>query len=161
MLNINLSVIYNIINIIVLFLLLKKFLFKPVTDIMEKRKSLIEGALKDADNSKNEAAELKNQYETALKNAKNEAVTIVKDAKVRAEAEYEKKIELADKDAKTIVENASKAVELEKEKAVRSAKNEISSLAIAAASKIVEKETDNESNKKLLDDFLSEAGGAK
>ena len=142
MLNINLSVIYNIINIIVLFLLLKKFLFKPVTDIMEKRKSLIEGALKDADNSKNEAAELKNQYETALKNAKNEAVTIVKDAK-------------------TIVENASKAVELEKEKAVRSAKNEIASLAIAAASKIVEKETDNESNKKLLDDFLSEAGGAK
>ena len=60
MLNINLSVIYNIINIIVLFLLLRKFLFKPVTDIMEKRKSLIEEALKDADNSKNEAAELKN-----------------------------------------------------------------------------------------------------
>lgn len=161
MLNINLSVVYNIINIIVLFLLLKKFLFKPVTDIMEKRKALIEDAMKDADNSKNEAAQLKNQYENALKDAKTEAMSIVKDAKVRAEAEYERKIELADKDAKTIIENAGKAVELEKEKAVRSAKSEIASLALAAASKIVEKETDNESNKKLLDEFLSEAGGVK
>lgn len=161
MLSIDLNAVYNIINIIVLFLLLKKFLFKPVTEIMEKRKSLIEESLKDAQDSKNQADELKAQYENALRDAKEEAVSIVKEAKAKAQAEYDKKIDAASKDAKTIVENAGKTIDLEREKAVRSAKGEIASLALAAAAKVVEKETDAESNRKLLDDFLSEAGGLK
>lgn len=161
MLNIDLNVVYNIINIIVLFLLLKKFLFKPVTEIMEKRHQIIEASLKDAEESKAQAGELKSQYENALKEAKEEAVSIVKDAKVRAEAEYERKMQDAADDARTVVENAEKTIDLEREKAVRSAKNEIAALAIAAASKVVEKETNDENNRKLLDDFLSEAGDLK
>lgn len=161
MLNIDLNVVYNIINIIVLFLLLKKFLFKPVTEIMEKRQKMIEASMKEAEDSKTQAGELKLQYENALKEAKEEAVSIVKDAKIKAEAEYERKMNDAANDARTVVENAEKAISLEKEKAVRSARSELASLALAAASKVVEKETDDESNRKLLDDFLSEAGDLK
>lgn len=161
MLSIDLNAVYNIINIIVLFLLLKKFLFKPVTEIMEKRQQMIEASMKEAEDSKNQAGELKLQYENALKEAKEEAQSIVKDAKLRAEAEYEKRMSAAADDARKAAENAEKAINLEREKAVRSAKNEIAALALAAASKVVAKETDNESNRKLLDDFLSEAGDLK
>ncbi len=161
MLSIDLNVVYNIINIIILFLLLKKFLFKPVTEIMEKRQQLIEASLKDAEDSKTQANDLKLQYENALKEAKEEAVSIVRDAKVKAEAEYERKMKDAANDARTVVENAEKTINIEREKAIRSAKSEIASLALAAASKVVEKETNDENNRKLLNDFLSEAGDLK
>lgn len=158
MLSIDLNLVYNIINILILFILLKKFLFKPVTDIMEKRQSIIEASLQEAEDNKVQSANLKAQYEKSLKEAKEEAVAIVKEAKVKADAEYDKKMAIAAEDAKLTVENAQKAISLEREKAVRSAKSEIAALAIAAATKVVEKEANSDSNKKLLDDFLSEAG---
>lgn len=161
MLNIDLNVVFNIINIIVLFLLLKKFLFRPVTEIMEKRQSIIEASLNDARDSKTQAEKLKTQYEDALKDAREEASNIVKDAKTRANAEYDKKMQDAKNDANALLAKAEKTIALEREKAIKSAGNDIASLAIMAASKVIEKETDAESDNKILDEFLSQAGNIK
>ena len=61
------------INLILLFLFMRKFLFKPITNLMEERKSSIEQGLKDAENAKIEAAEARKKYEEQSKNIKLDA----------------------------------------------------------------------------------------
>ncbi len=63
MLTFNISILYNVINILVLFVLLKIFLFKPVTEIMEKRKAMIQQDLDDAKKAKDDAEQMKGEYE--------------------------------------------------------------------------------------------------
>ena len=63
MIQFNVSLLFTIINLIVFYLLLKKFLFKPVMGIMEKREKMIADGLKNASDSQEEAARLKAEYE--------------------------------------------------------------------------------------------------
>ena len=169
MLTFNISILYNVINILVLFVLLKIFLFKPVTEIMEKRKAMIQQDLDDAKKAKDDEEQMKGEYEDTLNTAKNQAADIVKDAKTRAEVEYNSIIEQGNKDAAAIMANADKTIAQEKERAIKQSKAEMADLAISmasnakiplrfAASKLVEKNVDATTNKKLIDDFLSEAG---
>ena len=58
MLSINMDLVWTIINLIILYVLLKKFLIKPVTSIMEQRKALIEGSLANARKQEEESTEL-------------------------------------------------------------------------------------------------------
>ena len=119
MLTFNISILYNVINILVLFVLLKIFLFKPVTEIMEKRKAMIQQDLDDAKKAKDDAEQMKGEYENTLNSAKNQAADIVKDAKTRAEVEYNSIIEQGNKDAAAIMANADKTIAQEKERAIK------------------------------------------
>lgn len=158
MLNLDWNVIFQIINIIVFFLLLKKFLFKPVTEIMEKRENLIRSSMEEAEDTRKKANELKAEYQAQLDGAKDEAAAIVKEAKARGEKEYELMLANAGRDAQKLINDAQESARIEREKAVKGARGEIAALAIAAASKVAEKNIKAEDNKKLIEDFLSEAG---
>ncbi len=78
MIEINMNLVYTIINVIILYLLLRHFLIKPVTDIMEKRKQLIADGLQSAQDAQDGALKMKQEYEAALNGAKQESVQIVK-----------------------------------------------------------------------------------
>ena len=96
LLRIDWNVLFTIINLIVLYLLLKKFLIGPVTGIMQKRKEMIEGQLADADDKRKQAGELKQQYEDMLKGAHEESVKILEEARKNAQREYDSKVKSAD-----------------------------------------------------------------
>jgi vacuolar-type H+-ATPase subunit H len=81
---VDLSLLWTIINLVVFYLLLKKFLFKPVMGIMEKREQMIADGLKNASDRQEEAETLKKEYESALSGAKEESVKIVENARVEA-----------------------------------------------------------------------------
>jgi len=81
---VDLSLLWTIINLVVFYLLLKKFLFKPVMGIMEKREQMIADGLKNASDRQEEAESLKKEYESALSGAKEESVKIVENARVEA-----------------------------------------------------------------------------
>ena len=132
LLRIDWNVLFTIINLIVLYLLLKKFLIGPVTGIMQKRKEMIEGQLADADDKRKQAGELKQQYEDMLKGAHEES----------------------DK----IIENAQKTIELEREKTVQDLQSQIADLALVAAGKVIGEKSTEESNQSLYDQFLAKAG---
>lgn len=108
LLRIDWNVLFTIINLIVLYLLLKKFLIGPVTGIMQKRKEMIEGQLADADDKRKQAGELKQQYEDMLKGAHEESVKILEEARKNAQKEYDSKVKSADAQADKIIENAQK-----------------------------------------------------
>ncbi len=160
MLRLDWNLVFTIINVIVLYLLLKKFLFKPVLSIMEKREQMIQGSIASARNQEGQAQELKEQYEQALASAKDESAQIVEKARVNARKEYERIVADADAEAKKLVAQAKKDVELDKEKARQEVQTEVAGLAMAAVSRIIGENSSAGSDSALYNQFLKKAGEA-
>ena len=159
MLHVDPNIFWTVVNLLILFILLRIFLFKPVLGMIEKRKAAIEGTLSDADQKNAAAQALKQQYESSLKDAKQESFQIVSDAKDRAQVQYNQIIDKAD--ASQIVRQANAAAEADREKILKDAQSELASVALAAASKLLGTTVDAKANKAMLDAFLAEAGDAK
>ena len=159
MLNLDWNIVWTIVNILVLFLLLKHFLFKPITEMMESRTAEIENNLKDAEDQKQKASELTAQYEEKLQGAHAEAAQIVSEARQRGQREYEAILKTAGQDAQKEQERARADMEREREEMLRGVQENVTELVLLTASKLSQKELDEESDRKLVDSFLSEAGG--
>ena len=148
------NLVYTIINLIVLFLLLRHFLINPVSNIMEQRRKLIADGLQNAQDTQDEANRLKAEYEEALSGAKKESAEIVDKARIDARAEYDRIVGEAGAKAGNIIENAKENVRIEREQTMKELQSQIAGLAIASAEKIV---GDKEQN--IYDQFLGEVGG--
>lgn len=160
MIQFNASLLYTIINLVVFYLLLKKFLFKPVMGIMEKREKMIADGLQNASDTQDEAEKLKAEYETALTGAREESIQIVDKARVDAKAEYDRILSEADEKAGTMMETAKRAIEAERQQTMNALQSEIAGLAMQAARKIVDEKTENQGNKGIYDQFLEGVGEA-
>lgn len=154
MLSINMGLVWTIINLIVLFLLLRHFLINPVSNIMEQRRKLIADGLQNAQDTQDEANRLKAEYEETLSGAKKESAEIVDKARIDARAEYDRIVGEAGAKAGNIIENAKENVRIEREQTMKELQSQIAGLAIASAEKIV---GDKEQN--IYDQFLGEVGG--
>ncbi|MFR5133851.1 MAG: F0F1 ATP synthase subunit B [Acutalibacter sp.] len=159
MLNLDWNIVWTIVNILVLFLLLKHFLFKPITEMMESRTAEIENNLKDAEDQKQKASELTAQYEEKLQGAHAEAAQIVSEARQRGQREYDAILKTAGQDTQKEQERARADMEREREEMLRGVQENVTELVLLTASKLSQKELDEESDRKLVDSFLSEAGG--
>ena len=148
------GLVWTIINLIVLFLLLRHFLINPVSNIMEQRRKLIADGLQNAQDTQDEANRLKAEYEEALSGAKKESAEIVDKARIDARAEYDRIVGEAGAKAGNIIENAKENVRIEREQTMKELQSQIAGLAIACAEKIV---GDKEQN--IYDQFLGEVGG--
>ena len=138
MLRIDLNLVWTIINVIILYLLLKKFLIKPVTAIMDKREQMVKQGLEGARAQESQAKELKVKYEEALASAKEESLQLVEKARGNAQVEYDRILGEADEQAKKIKEAARKDVELDREKAMKEMQSEVAGLALTAVSRILQ-----------------------
>ncbi len=150
--------IWSVINVALLFILLKIFLFKPINRIMEERTNAIQSDIDAAEKSKEEAEALKEEYEKSLENAKSEAQQILIRAREEAVSAKQDILRDSEAQAKQLIDSANKAIENERRKAMQQAQNQIADLAIAAASKIIGENMDDEKNRRLVDDFLAEEG---
>lgn len=148
-------------NLLILFLLMKKFLFKPVRKMMLDRENEVKELYDDAERSKSDAEALKEDYENKLSSAKNEADEIIKNASRSAALKSEEIIAEAHNTAAGIIERADKQIEAEKKNAENELKNEVSELAVSIASKVIEKEIDEKKHKELIDSFIEKMGDAK
>ena len=137
MISINMNLVYNLINVIVLFLVLKHFLFQPVLGIMQKREELIQGQLDHAAQTQKQADALKKQYESSLETAKEDSQKIIDTARINAKAEYDRIVKEADEKANRIVQEAHKATQADKEKTMKDMESQIANLALVAAAKIM------------------------
>ena len=153
MLNLNWNIIYTFVNLIILYLLLRKFLFGPITAMMEKRANEIKDSLDDAKNAKQEAAALKSGYVSKLNEAENTAKDIIKEARTAANAERDKIITKAKNEAGSIMQNANRQIELEKERSLKNIRLEIAGIAMEAAVKASKSGDISESS---IDSFIND-----
>ena len=159
MLNLSVSnLVITVINIFVLYLLLRKFLYKPVMGIIEKRNEMIQTQLENARQTEENALQLKTQYENSLSDAHAESLKIVEKSRARAQEEYSRIVKEADEKAGKIIEQAQKTVESDREKAVRGMEKEVAGLAMAAVSKMLGEQKNAAVNQALYGQFLSQAG---
>lgn len=152
--------IFVFINMVVLYIVLRKILFKPVTQFMENRIKSIKDAIDNAEKAKLEAADLKQQYDFKLHAAKDEADKIINDSNVRANKEYDTILSTAKQDAQGVMTKASKEIERERAQMLKEIKNQVASLALAAATKVIEVNMDTATNRALVDKFIDEEGAA-
>ena len=160
MMSLGWSLVWTIINLIVLYLLMKKFLIGPVLGIMEKRKACISKEMEEARVSREKAEELKLQYEKSLAMAKEESSQILENAKTDARQVRESIVKNANNEAAKIIEAAQNTARQEQENAMQGAKKEIAQLAMQAAKKLLLEKSDENSNDMLYDKFLAKAGDA-
>lgn len=151
------TIIFTIINLLVLYFLLKKFFFGRINAVLEQRAALVKSEISSAEEKNRQAAELKSQYEDKLTDARNEAAKIVADAQSRAQQAYEGKMAEAETDAKRLRSEAEAQITEQRDAMLRGARNEVASLALLAAAKVAQRSMDDD-DKAFVDTFLSEVG---
>lgn len=157
MLKFDLNFLWTIINLILFFVLMRFLLFRPIKKILTKRQEMLDNQFKDAENAKEQADLLKNQYEAELAGVEDEKKQIINDARADAKAEYDKIVDRAQSDADKIKSDARKAADAETEKARLSVKEGIAQLAMEAAAKVVEEKSSAEIDSSIYDKFLNES----
>lgn len=160
MLDINIwNFIWAGINLILLLILMKIFLFKPIRKMMEKRTHMVQDELDSAKKTREEAEQLREQYDNELGSAKDEAQKIIDKAHEDAETERAAIIKRSQEEAERIVADAGKTIENERKRVLAQAQTQIADLAVEAASRIIGENVDDEKNRRLVDKFLEEEEG--
>lgn len=152
------TIIFTLINALIIFLLFRFFLYKPVCNILDKRKEMAAKEISEAQAAKESAQKAEQEYMERLADAKSEAAEIMKQATARAQAREEEIISEANQKAADIRLKAEEAIERDKKRAMNEIKDEISSIVILAAEKVVEKEISAKDNEEIISNFLVNVG---
>ena len=145
-----------LISTLIICVVAKKFFWDFALEYFDKRKALIKEQLDHAKQSELEGEEYKRQYADQLKNVKNEANAILEKARNDAKAEGSLIVEKAQNDARLTLEKAQRDIESEKLNAQKQIRKEIADVAFVAAKQILEKEIDEDTQRKYVDQFISE-----
>ena len=155
------TMIFAWINLLILYIFLKKLLFKPVNNMIDSRQKEIDDMYTDAESSKTAANELREEYEEKLASANEESEEILKRAVRRAQLREEEILREADEKAARTLERAREQVELEKKHAINEVKNEVSEMAIGIAAAVIERDVKADEHEAMIDEFIKSMGAEK
>jgi|SRR6056297_2367852 len=148
--------IWVLISTVVFLIAMQKYLVPPIMKALDERENRIKDSLESAEKAIAKAEQISKDNEKALKEAEIQAQKIRKEAIEDAELLRSEKIENSRKEAQKIIQDARSAIEQEKKNAMVELRKEVSSLAIEAASMIIEAELDEKKNKKLVESFIND-----
>ncbi|NMA79081.1 MAG: F0F1 ATP synthase subunit B [Clostridiales bacterium] len=149
------TIIFVLLNLLIIYLLFKKFLFERVQKILDARQNDVQAMYTDAETAKENALSIEADYTEKLSQAKDEANELVRSATKRAQIRGEEIVNEAKEQAGHIKKRAEEDIEREKKRAINQIKDEISDIAIDAASKIAQKEINAADQEKLIEEFIS------
>jgi F-type H+-transporting ATPase subunit b len=152
------TIIWTVINFLILFGALYYFLYKPLLGAIAAREHDIESAVKKAHEDRVEADRLRKEFEAQVNNAHREAQEIVSKATKAAQTTREQIEAEARAKAADLLDNATKTIEREKLKALAELRAEVADLAVMVAGKVIEKNLDNAEQKRLAERFVAEVG---
>lgn len=152
------TALFTLINTLAIFYVAKKYLFVPVHNMITERQKEIDDMYADAGKAKNEAQQMRKEYQIKLSDAQATGERLVTEAVSRAQQRQEEILRRARAEANNIMEKAAADAAQEKRKAINEAKNEISDIAVAIAEKVVGREIDQKDHSALVDQFIDELG---
>ena len=145
-------------NLLVFFLLLRHFLYKPVSKFMQEREANFAREREQLDSARDEANVLKAKYETSIKNARLDAEHIADERRKVAEREAEELHKKAKQDAQSILSDAMHQAMTEREGMMNELKSQTAELAVDIAGKILEREVTQEDHQRIIDSFFDKVG---
>jgi F-type H+-transporting ATPase subunit b len=169
MLKLDYNLVFTIINLIFLYLLMKKFLFERVNNIIAKRQEEADKQLADASARQEEAESLKSHYETAMISIDQEKKDLLQEARKKADAEYHRIVNVATDEAAHIKQNASVEAEKNKDRIIQQAESQrtkilkqaekaIADMVVDAAEKVAGERSGSGMNSSLYKEFIDKAG---
>jgi len=147
---------WQLLNFFVLLYLLRKFLYSPIKEILDKRAAQINGDLDDAEARREEAKEIKNKYEQKLKNAHSEAQEIVDNAETRANKKAKNIINEAEEKAENLKAKKLEEIEQAKKEAASELRDSIADYTVLAANKLIREQLDEDKHQQMIMDFIDE-----
>ncbi len=152
------TALFVLLNTLTIFFVARKFLFRPVMEIITSRQQEIDDLYADAGKNREEAESLRTEYEQKLLDAKQTGEQLVREAVVRGQARQEEILRQANDEAEAIRRKAAADIAQEKKKALNDAKNEISDIAMTIAGKVVGRSLNEDDQSRLVDKFIEELG---
>ncbi|MDF2883640.1 MAG: synthase subunit [Clostridiaceae bacterium] len=148
----------TIINLLILYFILKKFLFKPVNKILTDREKEVSDTITRTKENEEKSKSFLLENEEMISKSKENGKAIIEDYKIKAENISSDIVSGAHNEANLIIERAKKEAEREKNKAKDEIKTQIVDLAVLMSSKALEETINEEQQKKLINDFISKVG---
>jgi F-type H+-transporting ATPase subunit b len=161
MLDFSVTFVITIINIAILFFILRAILFKPVTKFMAARAQKVQNAVTEAENNKSNAEKLLEQYRVKLANAQTEADEIIKAARINAGAEADRIVAEGRAAAETLAASARRQIEAERQAMAAGFKVEAAALVMAATARLVQRELSGDDNRRYANMLLDELAAQK
>ncbi|UOO37268.1 F0F1 ATP synthase subunit B [Oscillospiraceae bacterium CM] len=150
------DILIHIINVLILFILLRVILFKPVSAFLAARSAKVEAQLKDAETKQNEALEMKASYEHHIETYEEEGREIIRHSQVKASQEAQEIVKDARGQAERLMTDAHERIAAEKAQAIAEARTEVALLATEIAARILKREVSAVDNKAVAEDFFRE-----
>ena len=155
------QILISLLNLLILFLMFKKFLFKPVNNMLAKRQGEIDAQYEAADNAKKLAEEDQQMWNEKIGTVKAETDAMIKKAQDSAKRQGETIVSKAKEQADGIIRQAETQAELEMKKAEEGIKKEIVEVSTALANKLLEREINADDHRELIDSFIEKIGDDK
>ena len=152
------TVLWTGVNLVILYLLMRHFLFKPVTAMMEQRTQAIQDGLSQAETARQEAQALKEENEAKLSQVRSQADQIVSQAKQQGQREYDQIIASAQAEAQAIRSDAQTQADAQRRQMLQDAQQQVAALALLAAAKVSGRALDADSDRDMVEEFVREAG---
>jgi len=151
---------FLVINIVVLYFILRKLLYRPLANLMENRTQEINEGIRMAEENRQKQEQLNAEYQEKIQQARQEARQIVEKAHTQKEEIIKEARKEADKKTEEMLAKARSEIEAEKNKAFDELRQDIARISVDIAGKIMEKEIDQASQDKLIQRYLEEVGKA-
>lgn len=150
--------IWSFINFFVLLAILNKLLYKPMLKMLEDRKRTIADSMQQAEQSRQEAERIRQEYSEQLAQAKKESQEIITRAERMGEEIREELVKNAKVEADKVLKAAQDEINREKAKAIEQLRAEVADLAVLAAGKVIGKTLTVEDHQKMVKEFIDEVG---
>ena len=154
------DIIISLANLLVMFLILRRFLFKPVQRMFDMRRKQVEDIYAEAREERSQAEDMKQEYETRMASAREEADGLVRNAVQTAQRRSDAIVQEAKSEATHLKQKAESEIEQEKRKAYSELMGEISGMAADIAGRMVEREINPDDHRELVEEFIKSAGEA-
>lgn len=158
MIRFDLNAVWTVINLLILYFLVKKFLFKPVKKIIAARETEIEKQYEDAKVVTNEANDIKLKYEASMVEIETEKASIIREAKSKAGLERDNILTNAKEEADKIITQANLVAKKEQEKRMMQVQTQIADLVVTATAELVASKTNADEDRALYNQFIAKLG---
>ena len=148
---------WTLVIFLILLVVLSRFAFKPITAAVAAREAALQRALDEARRDREEAARLLEEHRRAIEGARAEAQRFIAEGHAAGEKIREEMLEQARREQQEILERAQQAIAAERDRAIAELRREAVDLAIRGASRVIEKNLDDQTNRRLVEEFLASA----
>ncbi len=146
----------QIINFVILLLVLRKFLYKPLVGLLEKRRDAIEEGMKKTEEIEKRYTEFQTEHMKRIEESKAEATAMIEKAKKAAEEIRQDTLTKTTAETEAMLTRAKEEIERGKEKMLQELKQEVGTLVVAATAKVIGKAIGKDEQDKLIKEALNE-----